>query len=218
MANSDIKITPPRPAIYFLPLKRATDILLSIFVIVFILSWLIPVVYVVQKLSKKGNIFFLQKRTGLRNRTFTCIKFRTLDEEESMEPLSIKTAKMGSFGRFIRTSNIDELPQFFNVLAGSMSVIGPRPHMLYHTNKYEKLIPSYSLRHSVKPGISGLAQVKGFRGEIEHSAEMRARVKADMIYIQKQSLCLDFYIFMQSIKVLSISFWEQLQFKGNKIS
>ena len=140
----------------------------------------------------------------------------TLDAEESNEPLSISEASMSPLGKFLRTTNIDELPQFLNVLAGSMSIIGPRPHMIWHTRYYENRLPQYNSRHLVKPGITGLAQVKGFRGEIRHDSEMKARLKTDLIYIQQISAGLELYIFLESIRVLSITFWKTL-FKYKRV-
>ncbi len=208
MTNKD-SINSHRRGIYHI-FKRFADIIFSLLIILGVLSWMIPLFYLIC-LVKGKKLFFVQERTGYKNQTFRCIKFRTLDIPPSDEPVCVSTAPMSGFASFIRKTNIDELPQFFNVLIGDMSVSGPRPHMLFHTEKYRNILPEYMNRHLVKPGISGLAQARGFRGEITHDSEMRARLKADLIYIRKLSFLTDLYIFCESIRVLSITFLRSLK-------
>jgi len=177
-------------------LKRFFDVVFSLLVIVFILSWLIPIVALIIKLESKGSVFFLQKRSGVKNEPFNCIKFRSMTVNSHSE---VKMAKKGDaritkFGKFIRKTSIDELPQFINVLIGNMSVVGPRPHMLFQTNQYSKITKKYMLRHIVKPGITGWAQVMGSRGEIFSGRDMEKRIEKDIWYIQNWSFFLDMKI------------------------
>lgn len=166
--------------------KRIFDVLFSIFVILFIFSWLFPIIAILIKISSKGPVFFVQKRTGINNRTFECYKFRSMkvNGKADLKQASADDDRITTIGRFMRKTNIDELPQFFNVLGGSMSIVGPRPHMLKHTEEYSALIDTYLVRHYVKPGITGWAQVKGYRGETKQLSAMEKRVNADMWYIQ----------------------------------
>ncbi|WP_167619050.1 exopolysaccharide biosynthesis polyprenyl glycosylphosphotransferase [Maribellus sediminis] len=176
--------------------KRLFDIIFSLLVTVFILSWLIPLMSILIKLNSKGPVFFLQKRTGIDNKTFNCLKFRSMkvNSKADTHQATSEDKRITKLGRFLRQSNIDELPQFLNVLTGSMSVVGPRPHMLKHTEEYSKLIDQYLIRHYVKPGITGWAQVKGYRGETKHVSAMEKRVKADMEYIQNWTFSWDLRI------------------------
>ena len=166
--------------------KRLFDIVFSLTVTLLILSWLIPLIALLIKLDSKGPVFFIQKRTGINNKTFNCLKFRSMriNGKADSHQATFDDKRITRLGRFLRRSNIDELPQFLNVLAGSMSVVGPRPHMLKHTEEYSKLIDQYLIRHYVKPGITGWAQVKGYRGETKQLSAMEKRVKADMEYIE----------------------------------
>lgn len=177
-------------------LKRVFDIAFSLFVIVFLLSWLIPVVALIIKLESNSSVFFLQKRSGLKNESFQCIKFRSMSVNKNAD---LKTAtkndpRVTKFGAFMRKTSIDELPQFLNVFVGQMSVVGPRPHMLSQTELYSKITKKYMTRHIVKPGITGWAQVMGARGEIFSDKDMERRIEKDIWYIQNWSFFLDLKI------------------------
>ncbi|OXS18961.1 undecaprenyl-phosphate glucose phosphotransferase, partial [Pseudomonas fluorescens] len=143
--------------------------LFSLFVIVFLMSWLTPLIALIIKLESKGPVFFVQKRNGLDYKEFTCFKFRSMvpNNKAHLEQVTRGDQRITKIGRFLRKTSIDELPQFFNVLLGSMSVVGPRPHMVSHTHMYAERIDKFMVRYFVKPGITGLAQVSGYRGEVE---------------------------------------------------
>jgi len=176
--------------------KRSFDVVFSIFMIIFVLSWLIPLMYILIKIESKGPLFFKQKRDGLNGERFVCYKFRSMyinDESEKLQAVK-DDDRVTKIGRFLRKTSIDELPQFFNVLVGDMSVVGPRPHMLSQTEKYAKLVDKFMVRHFVKPGITGLAQVRGYRGEVEKNEDMENRVKLDIFYIENWSFFLDIKI------------------------
>ncbi|MDX8339303.1 exopolysaccharide biosynthesis polyprenyl glycosylphosphotransferase [Draconibacterium sp. IB214405] len=181
--------------------KRLFDILFSLAVTVFLLSWLIPVLAILIGLDSKGPVFFVQRRTGIDIKTFNCLKFRSMkvNSNADTQQATPEDKRITKLGRFLRQSNIDELPQFLNVLAGSMSVVGPRPHMLKHTEEYSKLIDQYLIRHYVKPGITGWAQIKGYRGETKHLSAMEKRVKADMEYIENWKFSWDLSIIWLTI-------------------
>lgn len=200
----------------FFAIKRAMDIIASLLVISCVLTWLIPLVFIIRKVFIGGKVFFVQERTGLGSKTFRCFKFRTFENDGGEnELIAVHQAQTTRFGRFMRTVNLDELPQFFNVLGGSMSLIGPRPHMLYHTVLYSERLKKYPLRHCVKPGITGLAQSRGFRGEISSEADMRARLKADLMYIERLSPSLECYIVRQSFATLLITFLREIRLLKN---
>ena len=181
--------------------KRIFDIIFSLSVIIFIFSWLFPIVALIIKLTSRGPVFFVQDRTGINNKTFKCYKFRTMTvNKESDTKQAVKNdARVTPFGSFMRKTSIDELPQFFNVLKGDMSVVGPRPHMLKHTTQYSSLIKHYKVRHFVKPGITGWAQVNGFRGLTDELWKMERRVEHDMQYLEKWSLILDLRIIFMTV-------------------
>ncbi len=182
-------------------LKRAFDIVVSCIVCVCIVP-LLPVIALLIKVQSPGRIFFRQDRTGQNGKTFRCLKFRSM--HESLEADRVQTTKRDSrkfpFGEFMRCTSIDELPQFLNVLRGDMSVVGPRPHMLYHTELYGQLIDKYMVRHFLKPGITGWAQVTGFRGETPELWQMEGRVRRDIWYIEHWSVWLDLKIFLMTIR------------------
>lgn len=186
--------------------KRAFDVFFSSVVILLILSWLVPIIALIIRIQSKGPIFFKQKRTGKDNEDFWCYKFRSMYVNIDSDKVQARKgdARITPIGRFIRKTSIDELPQFFNVLLGHMSVVGPRPHMLRHTEEYSQIIKKYMVRHFVKPGITGLAQVKGYRGETTDPKMMQGRVKFDIFYIENWSFLLDikivFYTVMNVIK------------------
>lgn len=180
--------------------KRIFDIVFSSAVIVFLLSWLTPLIAILIKLESKGPVFFKQSRNGFNYREFDCYKFRSMtpNKNANLHQATRGDQRITKVGRFIRKTSIDELPQFFNVLFGDMSVVGPRPHMVSHTNMYAKKIDKFMVRHFVKPGITGLAQVSGFRGEVETDSDIINRVKYDIFYIENWSLPLDLKIMFQT--------------------
>ncbi len=175
--------------------KRVFDIAFSLSVIL-AFSWLFLIVSLIVKFTSKGPVLFVQKRTGINNVTFNCFKFRSMKVNRDADTQQATTgdSRITPIGRFMRKTNIDELPQFFNVLLGHMSVVGPRPHMLRHTDEYSQLIDTYMTRHYVKPGITGLAQVSGFRGETDELWKMEKRVEYDMKYIDHWTFWLDLKI------------------------
>jgi len=182
-------------------LKRSLDIIFSILCLIPTVL-LFPFIATIIKLQSPGPIFFRQLRTGLNGHNFYCYKFRSMHVNADAD--SLQAAKDDPrkfpFGNFMRKTSIDELPQFWNVLIGNMSIVGPRPHMLAHTEQYEKLIDKYMVRHFVKPGITGWAQVTGFRGETRELWQMEGRVEHDIWYIQHWSLWLDIRIVWMTVE------------------
>jgi len=180
--------------------KRLFDIVFSSLIIVFLLSWLIPILWILIKLESKGPLFFKQKRDGLNGDQFVCFKFRSMQINSASN--LIQTTKndnrITNVGKFIRRTSIDELPQFFNVLLGEMSVVGPRPHMKSQSKNFILDVENYMRRNSVKPGITGLAQIRGFRGEIEKKSDIENRVRLDIFYIENWSFFLDVRIIIQT--------------------
>ena len=181
-------------------IKRLFDILFSLFIIIFVLSWLTLVIAILIKLESKGPVFFKQSRNGFNYQEFDCYKFRSMtpNKDAHLHQATKGDTRVTKVGAFIRKTSIDELPQFFNVLFGDMSVVGPRPHMVSHTNMYARKVDKFMVRHFVKPGITGLAQVSGFRGEIETDKDIINRVKYDIFYVENWSLLLDIKIVVQT--------------------
>jgi putative colanic acid biosynthesis UDP-glucose lipid carrier transferase len=184
-----------------LVIKRIFDILFSIMVILFVMSWLTPILAFLIKIESKGPIFFKQLRNGYNYKSFNCIKFRSMiiNDKADLIQVSKEDERITRIGRFMRKTSIDELPQFLNVLVGDMSVVGPRPHMLSHTDLYANKVDKFMVRHFVKPGITGLAQISGFRGEVESDKDIIGRVKFDIFYIENWSLFLDIKIIIKTI-------------------
>ncbi len=182
-------------------LKRFTDLFVSITAILFIFSWLFPIIAFLIKVTSKGPVFFIQQRTGINDKTFRIIKFRSmnLNEHADIRQATFDDERITWVGKFLRRSNLDEFPQFFNVLLGHMSVVGPRPHMLKHTDQYSKLIKFYKIRHFVKPGITGWAQINGYRGETHELWQMEKRVECDLHYIRNWNIWLDVRIIWNTI-------------------
>jgi len=179
--------------------KRMFDIVFSSLVILLILSWMYPLLGLLIKLESKGPILFVQDRNGLGNKLFKCFKFRSMTINSSNAQAQKYDTRITKIGRFIRKTSIDELTQFFNVLLGDMSVVGPRPHMEIHNTNYEKQVPSFQLRHTIKPGITGMAQARGFRGEIKADFEIINRIKYDIFYIRNWSFALDIKIIIRTV-------------------
>ena len=182
-------------------LKRGFDILFSIFICVFVLAWLAPILWVLLKLDSKGPLIFKQRREGLDGAQFICYKFRSMKINAKAHQVHTtkNDARVTRLGAFLRKTSIDELPQFINVLEGHMSVVGPRPHLKSLSKEYQKDVENYMERHQVKPGITGLAQVSGFRGEIKKKADIQNRIRLDIFYIENWSFLLDVKIIMQTI-------------------
>lgn len=181
--------------------KRAFDLIFSSLFITFIASWLFPIIAIIIKLDSKGPTFFRQLRSGKGNQPFNCLKFRSMkvNVEANEKQATKDDPRITALGAFLRKSSIDELPQFINVLLGDMSVVGPRPHMLKHTEEYGKLIEKFMGRHYVKPGITGLAQCMGYRGETKTLADMENRVRLDRYYIENWSFWLDIKIIFLTV-------------------
>ena len=182
-----------------LGLKRTFDILFSLTVIIFVLSWLIPILAILIKLESRGPVFYRQQRSGINNKTFNCLKFRTMYINSNSAQASKNDQRITKIGKFLRHTNLDEFPQFLNVLLGDMSIVGPRPHMLLHTEQYSKLVDKYMVRHFIRPGITGLSQIKGFRGETLNPLLMQTRVKQDIYYLENWSFLLDLKIILITI-------------------
>ena len=187
-------------------IKRLFDIVFSLFIIVCVLSWLTPILALIIKSESKGTIFFRQIRNGYNFKQFYCYKFRSMkiNAEADTAQATRNDKRLTRVGTFLRKTSIDELPQFFNVLAGNMSVVGPRPHMVNENEKYLKSIDKFMVRHFIKPGITGLAQVNGYRGEIETQSDIINRIKYDINYIENWSLLLD-------IKIITLTVFNSLR-------
>ncbi|OXA88968.1 exopolysaccharide biosynthesis polyprenyl glycosylphosphotransferase [Flavobacterium hercynium] len=184
-------------------IKRIFDIAFSLLVIIFILSWLYPLLAILIKKQSKGPVLFKQMRTGKKNEPFWCYKFRSMytDVGDENEQAKREDARITPIGKFLRRTSLDEMPQFFNVLMGKMSVVGPRPHMIKHTSDYNGHINNFMVRHFVKPGITGLAQISGLRGETKKVSDMKRRVTTDIHYLQRWNLITDIKICLLTVIV-----------------
>lgn len=183
-------------------IKRTFDVIFSLLVLVLIGIWLFPIIAILIKLDSKGSVFFRQKRYGFHDEVFNCIKFRTMfeNEESSTKTTSENDQRITKIGKFLRKTSLDEMPQFINVILGQMSVVGPRPHMLLIDDYYKERIGRYAVRSMVKPGITGLAQVSGLRGDNgDMDIEMRKRILADSFYVKNWSLTLDIVIILKTV-------------------
>ena len=182
-------------------LKRSLDLAVSSIVIVLILSWLTPLVALIIQIESRGPVFFKQKRNGLGSNVFHCYKFRSMhsNEKAHSEQVKVGDGRITRLGNFLRKTSLDELPQFFNVFLGDMSVVGPRPHMLSHTHRYAASIDKFMVRHFVKPGITGLAQVSGYRGEIRTDDDIKNRVRFDIFYLENWSILMDLRIIVKTV-------------------
>lgn len=182
-------------------LKRIVDMVVSLIVSVTILPFLYVLLGFIIKLDSRGPVIFRQVRTGLDGKPFVCYKFRSmqLNDRSDTSQASDNDPRITRVGKIIRKCHIDEIPQFYNVLKGDMSIIGPRPHMLAHTKIFSEMTPDYNLRHQVRPGITGLAQVNGYCGAIKTEPDIRGRLSLDLWYIKHMSPGLDTYIFVKTI-------------------
>jgi len=190
-------------------IKRGFDVLFSIFIILFVFSWLFPLLALLIKLESPGPVFFVQKRSGRDNSPFSCYKFRSMYVNKESDKLQAtrEDSRITKLGKILRRTSLDELPQFFNVLMGNMSVVGPRPHMISHTEQYSQLIDRFMVRHFLKPGITGWAQVNGLRGETKTTEAMLERVEADVWYLENWSFVLD-------VKIIFLTVWNSV--RGDK--
>lgn len=181
--------------------KRVFDFIISLLVVIFILSWLIPILSLLILIESRGPIFFKQLRTGKNNKTFYCYKFRSMriNSESDRKQATRNDSRITRIGRILRKTSLDEFPQFINVLRGEMSIVGPRPHMVKHTSDYSKLVDQYMIRQFLKPGITGWAQVNGYRGEITDTEQIRNRVQYDLWYLENWSVWLDIRIMFLTV-------------------
>lgn len=188
-------------------IKRIFDIIFSLIAIVALLPlWLVVGVWIA--VSSPGGVFFRQRRTGYRGREFDLLKFRSMyvNKNADSEQATKGDPRITRVGQILRKSSLDELPQLLNVLKGDMSIIGPRPHMLAHTEYYSRLIPGYMRRHEMRPGLTGYAQILGYRGATPRLEDMERRVRADIEYVDRFSLWLD-------LKIFVVTLWKMLTLK-----
>lgn len=200
----------PLDDIHLRAIKRLFDVIFSSLVLVLVCSWLFPLIAIIIKLNSKGPVFFVQERWGRKNKKIKCFKFRSMTvaskdigEHGKYQQATKNDARITSVGAFLRKSSLDEFPQFMNVLIGNMSVVGPRPHPTPLNLESKEIIDKYLVRHLVKPGITGMAQVNGFRGQTDDPSLMKARVNYDIWYIENWSLLLD-------LKIIFLTFWKTL--------
>ena len=194
-------------------IKRLFDVLFSFVVIVLFLSWLIPLIAILVKIFSKGPVFYVQKRLGMRNQVFIFYKFRTLIEQDKSNdeeylPVTSGDERITGIGKFLRRTNLDELPQFFNILKGDMSVVGPRPHFIPYNEVYSEIVDEIKLRSRVRPGLTGWAQVHGLRGDspdpIENEVRTKRRIEYDIWYIENWSIWLD-------IQIIILTVWQMIK-------
>lgn len=190
--------------------KRGFDFVFSLLTIIAVFSWLFPIIAIIIKLTSKGPVFFIQERTGKDGASFPCFKFRSMvvNGNSDRKQATKGDARITPFGAFMRRTSIDELPQIVNVLFNQMSLVGPRPHMLKHTEEYRLLVDKFMVRHFAKPGVTGWAQINGFRGETKEVKDMEDRAKADIWYIENWSFILD-------LKIVAITIY-QILFKKDE--
>jgi Undecaprenyl-phosphate glucose phosphotransferase len=209
----------PLEEVHWRFVKRSFDIIFSLSVILLLLSWIYPIIFILLKFSSRGPVLFVQDRVGSKDRKFKCYKFRTMKVTDTsktidFQPVIDHDPRVTKVGRFLRKSNLDELPQFINVLKGDMSVVGPRPHALPYDQKYGKIVDVIRLRHNVRPGITGWAQVHGLRGDVldeeENIQRTKKRIEYDIWYTENWSITLD-------IQIIIITIWQMLQGKTKGI-
>jgi putative colanic acid biosynthesis UDP-glucose lipid carrier transferase len=185
-------------------IKRGMDILLSSLLIISVLSWVYPLLALLIRIGSKGGTLFIQKRIGRNGRVFNCYKFRTMFLNDMADRMETEAGdkRITRLGWWLRLSYIDELPQLINVLMGDMTIIGPRPHMLEHHYRFCKEVPGYNFRHVVKPGITGLSQVKGYHGSIVEPYNIIGRTRLDLFYVRQISLRLDLMILFKTVSII----------------
>jgi lipopolysaccharide/colanic/teichoic acid biosynthesis glycosyltransferase len=203
--------------LYTSRLKRLLDVAISLFLISAFLSWITAILFVLIRTGSKGPLFFIQERKGHLGKTFSCIKFRTmrLTDDSGTVQASDDDARITRIGRFLRITHIDELPQLINVLLNDMSLVGPRPHMLYHDLLFSGLLPRYQLRHLVKPGITGLAQSAGFHGATNDFLSISNRTRLDLFYVKRMSFRLDLSILLTTLFIVPVKCVKRLYAGGN---
>ena len=181
--------------------KRSLDVVVSLFTMIFILSWLIPLVGLLIFIESGFPIFFKQLRTGKNKKSFYCLKFRSMksNQDADLKQATNNDARVTRIGRILRKTSLDEFPQFINVFRGEMSLVGPRPHMIKHTSDYSKVVDDYMVRQFIKPGITGWAQINGYRGEINNPEQIKMRVNKDLWYLENWSLWLDIQILFLTV-------------------
>ncbi len=194
--NEQLKDAVKNRSTNFFLLKRLIDIILALLIVLLILSWLMPLLAIFIKIDSRGPIFFKQKRTGYKGRTFNCFKLRTMKVNNNADDLQagFNDPRITNMGKFLRASNLDELPQFINVLLGDMTIVGPRPHMLKDSEYFAELFPGYYNRYLVKPGITGLAQINGFRGPTPNTRSIYKRLQWDLYYVEHATIGMDIRI------------------------
>jgi putative colanic acid biosynthesis UDP-glucose lipid carrier transferase len=183
-------------------LKRLVDIVIALFAIVFLLSWMLPLLALLIKLDSRGPAFFIQNRNKRGGKSFRCLKLRTMTGGGDNPTPDLHDSRITRIGKFLRKSHLDELPQFLNVLAGNMSIVGPRPHMIAENIKFNSILNYYNYRHAVKPGITGLAQSYGYHGPIADLFHLNKKVDYDIFYIQNWSPVMDFKIVFRTIGMI----------------
>jgi len=186
-------------------IKRTIDVVAGSILALIILPWLVPLVALLIKLDSRGPVFFFQERTGLNKKTFYCIKFRSMIVNKDANRLQVQPddQRITRLGYFLRRLYIDEFPQLINVIKGDMSIVGPRPHMLRHTVVYARIISDYHERHRVRPGLTGLAQLRGYHGMIRKKEDLVNRISSDLEYIEKWSLLKDFRIIFSTLFIIT---------------
>lgn len=193
-------------------IKRIIDIAFSLFIFIFVLSWLFPLISLLNKISGNGSTLFVQDRLGVKDQIFQCYKFRTMyiksENKDTYQPTYEGDPRVTKIGRFLRKSNIDELPQFINILKGEMSVVGPRPHPLPYNEFYKQIVDEIKIRSWVKPGLTGWAQVHGYRGDVvdeeENKKRIMKRIEYDLWYIENWSIWLD-------IQIILLTVWQMIK-------
>jgi putative colanic acid biosynthesis UDP-glucose lipid carrier transferase len=186
--------------------KRAFDIVFSLLVILLVFSWLFPIIALLITIDSKGGLFFIQQRNGLNNKVFRCLKFRTMVVNKDADFIAARENdhRITRIGSFLRISGLDELPQLINVLAGEMSIVGPRPHMANDNLRFEKIAENYNSRSLVRPGITGLAQVNGYKGNATDDQSIKIRTILDLKYVSKRNFYLDLQIIAATIKMMFV--------------
>ena len=181
--------------------KRILDLIVSLLVTIFILSWLMPIIGLIILIESGRPLLFKQKRTGKNKKPFYCWKFRSMkaNKDADLKQATKSDERITRFGKFLRKTSLDEFPQFINVLKGEMSLVGPRPHMLKHTRDYSKVVDEYMVRQFIKPGITGWAQINGYRGEITNPEQIKMRVNKDLWYLENWTLWLDIRILFLTV-------------------